>query len=97
MKHKSEKKCKSIAQNVSIYQKKCPQTEFIYLKVLREMSGQKRLKTAFELYELALNLCKQSILEQNPDISKAELKKRLFERFGYGAGRFTDKSYTKNK
>ena len=93
MKYKHKKESKSTAQNISEYKKKCPQTELVYIKVLREMTGEKRLKTAFELYELALNLCKQSILEQNPNISDTDLKKMLFKRFGYGPGRFTDKSH----
>ena len=93
MKYTQKKESKSVAQNISEYQKKCPQTELVYIKILREMTGEKRLKTAFELYELALNLCRQSILEQNPGISDTDLKKMLFKRFGYGTGRFTDKSY----
>ncbi len=93
MKYKHKKESRSIAQNISEYRKKCPQTELVYIKILREMAGEKRLKTAFELYELALNLCKHSILEKDPNISEIDLKKILFERFGYGAGRFTDKSH----
>lgn len=93
MKYKHKKESRPTAQDISEYQKKCPQTEFVYIKILREMAGEKRLKTAFELYELALNLCKQSILEQNQNISEVDLKKMMFERFGYGSGRFTDKSY----
>lgn len=86
MKYKHKKESKSVAQNISVYQKKCPQTEQVYIEVLREMTGEKRLKTAFELYELALNLCRQSILEKKPDISETDLKKMLFKRFGYGTG-----------
>lgn len=93
MRYKHKKESRSIAQNISEYQKKCPQTELVYIKILREMTGERKLKTAFELYELARNLCRQSIIEQNPNISDTDLKRMLFKRFGYGAGRFTDKSF----
>jgi len=86
------KKSKLISQNFSGYRKNCPHTESVYIEVLRKMSGEKKIKTAFELYEIALNLCIQSILEQNPEIKDNELRDMLFERFGYDSGRFADKS-----
>ena len=76
----------------SSYQKHRPQTEAVYLDILRKMKGEKKLKTAFELYEIALNLCTQNILEQNPGITDKELKKMLFKRFGYDTGRSSGKS-----
>lgn len=79
-------------EDSSEFQKICPRTEPVYLEILRKMEGEQRLKTAFELYEIALNLCKQSIIEQYPSIKQEELKKELFERFGYGSGRSTDQS-----
>ncbi|MEW6202822.1 MAG: hypothetical protein AB1546_12655 [bacterium] len=45
------------------------------------MSGEKRLNIAFELYEIARNICEAGILEANPGISDAELKRLLIERF----------------
>lgn len=74
-------------------QREYTDTDHMYFEVLRKMDGEKRLKTSFELYEIALNLCKQNILEQNPNISKEKLKEILFERFGYGPGRFADKNH----
>ncbi len=76
----------------SQFQKICPQTEPVYLEILRNMEGEKKLKTAFELYEIALNLCRQSIIEQYPNIQQKELKKELFKRFGYGSGRSAGQS-----
>ena len=76
----------------SSYQKNRLQTETVYLDILRKMKGEKKLKTAFELYEIALNLCKQNILEQNPGITDKELKKMVFKRFGYDTGRSSGKS-----
>jgi len=38
-----------------------------------------------------LNLSKQNIIESNPGITGKELKKKLFERFGYDTGRFAGK------
>lgn len=93
MKFENKKEGRSIAKSFSEYQKICPETEPVYIKVLRKMTGERKLKTAFELYEIALNLCRQNILEQNPSITEAEIKKMLFKRFGYGPGRFTDKSH----
>ena len=58
-------------------------TERFYIENLRRMGGEKRLKVAFGLYEMALNLCKSSIIEGDPGISDFELKKKVLERFGY--------------
>ena len=66
-------------------------TEGVYLENLRKMGGEKRLKVAFQLYEMAVNLSKQNIIESNPAITGKELKKKLFERFGYDTGRFASK------
>jgi len=89
---KKNKKNNSQTENSSEFQKICPRTEPVYLEILRKMEGEKKLKTAFELYEIALNLCKQSIIEQFPNIQQKELKKELLKRFGYGTGRSTDQS-----
>jgi|GEM_PF-1428359 len=92
MKIKINKKNRSRIQEYSQYRKICPQTEPVYLEILRSMDGEKRLKTAFKLYEIALNLSRQNVLEQNPNITEKELKKILFKRFGYGPRRSTNKS-----
>jgi len=86
------RKSHSRIQEYSQYRKICPETEPVYLEILRRMGGEKRLRTAFELYEIALNLSRQSVLEQNPNITEKELKKKLFKRFGYDPRRFIDKS-----
>lgn len=61
------------------------------LKICGEWIGEKRLKIAFQLYEMAINLSKQNIIESNPGITGKELKKKLFERFGYNTGRIASK------
>ena len=77
--------------NISQYRNTCPWTEGVYIENLRKMGGEKRLKVAFQLYEMAVNLSKQNIIESNPGITEKELKQKLFERFGYDTGRFTSK------
>ena len=49
------------------------------------------LVAAMLRYEMAVNLSKQNIIESNPAIIGKELKKKLFERFGYDTGRFASK------
>ena len=73
------------------YRSISPWTEAVYIENLRKMGGEKRLKVAFRLYEMAVNLSKQNIIESNPAITGKELKKKLFERFGYDTGRFAGK------
>jgi len=80
-----ERNKKSQYRNISTW------TEGVYLENLRKMGGEKRLKVAFQLYEMAVNLSKQNIIESNPAITGKELKKKLFERFGYDTGRFASK------
>lgn len=70
-------------QNNSKYNNIHPKTEEVYIKNLRNMNGEKRLKIAFQLSELAISLCKANILENNPDISEQDLKRKLFERLGH--------------
>jgi len=77
--------------NISQYRNISTWTEGVYLENLRKMGGEKRLKVAFQLYEMAVNLSKQNIIESNPSITGKELKKKLFERFGYDTGRFAGK------
>jgi hypothetical protein len=57
------------------------------------MTGEKKLKIAFQLYEMALSLCRQSIREKNPGIQDEELNRILFKRFGYDSGRPADKNH----
>ena len=79
-----------ISHKLSSYRNPCPRTELVYIAILQRMGGEKRLKTAFGLYEMAHNLSKQSILEQDQNITEEELRRRLRQRFGYDTRRFTD-------
>lgn len=51
-----------------------------YLEILKKMSGEERLRIEFELYELARNIVKASILNKYPNISDEELEVKLRER-----------------
>lgn len=79
--------------NISRYRNVSTWTEEVYLENLRKMGGEKRLKVAFQLYEMAINLCRQNIIKSNPRITETELKQKIFERFGYDTRRFAGKSY----
>ncbi|GFP19475.1 hypothetical protein HKBW3S42_00466 [Candidatus Hakubella thermalkaliphila] len=73
----------SVLNKIKKYRDSNLYTERFYVENLRRMGGEKRLEITFGLYEMALNLCKSSILESNPSITDFELKQKLFERFGY--------------
>ncbi|HHT9106747.1 MAG TPA: hypothetical protein ACFYD7_12880 [Candidatus Wujingus californicus] len=79
--------------NISRYRNVSTWTEEVYLENLRKMGGEKKLKVAFQLYEMAINLCRQNIIKSNPRITETELKQKIFERFGYDTRRFAYKSY----
>lgn len=51
-----------------------------YLEILRKMSGEERLKIGMELYELARNIVKASILNKYPNISDEDLEVKLRDR-----------------
>lgn len=87
------RKIRKISQILSRYRDVCPRTEPKYLEILRKMGGEKRLKIAFELYEMALDLCKHNIKEQFPDISDENLSKKVQERFSYDSARNITKSH----
>ncbi|MBS3819953.1 zinc-ribbon domain-containing protein [bacterium] len=63
-----------------------------YTGILKKMTGEKRLKTAFKLYEIAFNLTRENILENSPHLTEEELKKKILKRFGNDPGRFTGKA-----
>jgi hypothetical protein len=86
-----------IEDTLKKYRDSNSQTEKTYIKNLRKMGGEKRLKVGFSLYEMALNLCKSNIINNNPGISELELRKKLLERFGYDPGRYTDQYNKKNQ
>lgn len=56
-----------------------------YIEIMREKTGEERLKIAMELREFALKLAQIGIKHQNPKISKKELKIALQKRI-YGSG-----------
>lgn len=51
-----------------------------HILLLRNMDGNRRVKIGAELYELGVDIIKSSIKNENPDISKEELKKKLHQR-----------------
>lgn len=54
-----------------------------YIQIMQKMSGEERLKIAIELRDLALRMAEFGIKNQNPKISKQELKVALQKRI-YG-------------
>jgi hypothetical protein len=69
-----------ISKILSLYRGFSPRTEVVYIELLRNMGGERRLKVAFELYDMAVNLCKHNIIEKNPEITEGDLKKKILER-----------------
>ena len=59
-----------------------------YIEVLRNMTPEKRLQTAFELTEFTLKLFKHGLRKQFPDLSEEEFHKLYIERL--------DKCHNKN-
>ena len=56
------------------------QAEKIQIEIYRKMSGEQKLRIAFELYEIARKIVKQRIKEGNPLLSESELNKKVAER-----------------
>lgn len=54
-----------------------------YIQLMKNKSGEDRLRIAFALRKLALKLAEASIKEKHPNISIARLKAELFKRI-YG-------------
>ena len=52
----------------------------IYLTRLRQMTGEERMKRAFELCGFAWKIAEQNILNEFPNISNEELKEKLRQR-----------------
>lgn len=50
-------------------------------EIYRAMSGERKLRIAYELYLFARKVVESSIREYFPDISDEELKKKMIERF----------------
>lgn len=72
-----------LAKNLSkkIYQEDLAEKQ--YFQIMRQKSGQARLKISLELRELVLKLTKAQIKERNPKISLKELNKEIQKRI-YG-------------
>ncbi len=59
----------------------------IYIRVLREMGPEKRLKKAFELSEFSRSLLRQGLQSSNPRASEAELNQLYLARMAKARGR----------
>ena len=57
------------------------QDEAKYLEILRKIPPEKKLKSAFELYEFARSRVTSEILRQNPQIDANELDRLVKEKF----------------
>ncbi len=60
-----------------------PEIEEKFFNLIMTKSGAERLKMGFEMYEMSRKIVIASILQDNPEISKKELRVSLFKRF-YG-------------
>lgn len=56
-------------------------TEKQYIRIIRKMSGEQRLKAASLLNAWAKELITSSILEKKPNLKKKELEKSINQRF----------------
>lgn len=55
-------------------------SEAIYLEQLRNMTGEERMRRAFELCRFAWKIAEQSIRNEFPGISEKELHEKLRQR-----------------
>ena len=51
-----------------------------FIRIVRAMTEEQRLKKAFELSDLTRELFKQSLRERFPDLNDVDFKKLYFER-----------------
>lgn len=56
--------------------------EAAYIKGLRKLSGEERIKIASDLFEAVKEIAIAGIIHQNPNISDEELKAELNKRLG---------------
>ncbi len=59
----------------------------IYIRVLREMGPEKRLKKAFELSEFSRSLLRQGLRSSNPEAGEAQLDQLYLARMAKARGR----------
>ncbi|MBU0671811.1 MAG: hypothetical protein KJ732_02150 [Candidatus Margulisbacteria bacterium] len=52
-----------------------------HLEILKNLPTNKRLESAFELYEFARNRVASEIRRQNPQMEQSELNKEIYKRF----------------
>ena len=55
----------------------------IEVEILKRMTPQQRLRTGMSLYHFARRFKLAALRQQNPELSEAELKRRLNEAFLY--------------
>jgi len=58
------------------------------IEIYRSMTGAQRLHIGFELYELAVEICRTGIKNQYPDWSEREIEAELRKRLRDAANRF---------
>ena len=51
-----------------------------YIEILRKMTGEKRMRIAFELFEMAKDIMIEGIKAQNPDIKAEEIQQEVVRR-----------------
>jgi len=51
-----------------------------YIEILQKMTGEERVRIAFELYEFAKNVMIEGIKAQNPGITPEEIQKEVVQR-----------------
>ena len=61
------------------YRKEQP-NHILYIRILRKMTPEQKLKKAFELSEMSKTLFIQGLHERFPDLNQEEFKKLLLER-----------------
>lgn len=64
------------------YEDEIKEAEAAYIKGLRKLSGEERIKIASDLFEAVKEMAKAGIIHQNPNISDEELKAELNKRLG---------------
>jgi hypothetical protein len=56
------------------------EAEKLQISLLRGMGGARRAKIGADLYNMAIEITKCSILEENPEISETEVNEKLISR-----------------
>lgn len=72
--------CNRKISKMKIYEEKIKEAEATYIKGLRKLSGEERIKIASDLFEAVKEIAIAGIIHQNPNISDEELKAELNKR-----------------